>query len=380
MRRPTAHAGVRAAGGMTLVELLVAMVIGLVLLLAVTVAFRSVGTSLGELAKLNTQVESARVALTLLRRDLETAAYWAGHVPEFDNLTVAATPTDVPAARPAPCLAWSAANWNAAHQQAVLGVAAESWGGVPDGCAALLTGAVADSDVLAVRHAEACAQGEPGCAAAPAGSLLLAVNRCASVATPYVLGTNGHDVVQQRDCATAAPRYRYESALYYVRNWTTTAGDGVPALVRSVMGMSGGNPAMQAPEALVDGVQAFHVEWGLDTISRSGAVVAPAEAVNWLKDASGNYTHPTNRGDGMPDGADVSCTIAAPCTVDQMMQAVTATVHLLVRATEPTVGYRDTKQYTLGSLVLGPFNDGFKRHVYSTTVRLNNVSSRRETQ
>jgi type IV pilus assembly protein PilW len=33
----------------------------------------------------------------------------------------------------------------------------------------------------------------------------------------------------------------------------------------------------------------------------------------------------------------------------------------------------------LGTAALGPFNDHYKRHVFSTSVRLTNISGRRET-
>jgi type IV pilus assembly protein PilW len=54
-------------------------------------------------------------------------------------------------------------------------------------------------------------------------------------------------------------------------------------------------------------------------------------------------------------------------------------LYVLTRANLATPGYTDTKTYTLGSTTLGPFSDSFKRHVFSTTVRLINVSGRRET-
>jgi type IV pilus assembly protein PilW len=54
-------------------------------------------------------------------------------------------------------------------------------------------------------------------------------------------------------------------------------------------------------------------------------------------------------------------------------------LHVLVRAENRTSGYTDTKTYNLGSTTLGPFNDGYKRHVFTQTVRLTNISMRRET-
>ena len=54
-------------------------------------------------------------------------------------------------------------------------------------------------------------------------------------------------------------------------------------------------------------------------------------------------------------------------------------IHLLVRNLEPTPGYQSNKTYVVGGETFGPFSDAFQRHVYSTTVRLTNVSARRET-
>ena len=51
----------------------------------------------------------------------------------------------------------------------------------------------------------------------------------------------------------------------------------------------------------------------------------------------------------------------------------------VARSREETQGYVDTKTYELGTAgTAGPFNDGFKRHVYSATIRLPNVAGRRE--
>jgi len=54
-------------------------------------------------------------------------------------------------------------------------------------------------------------------------------------------------------------------------------------------------------------------------------------------------------------------------------------LYVLIRSEQQTLGYQDTKTYTLGSTTLGPFNDGYKRHLFQQTIRLQNVSSRRET-
>jgi len=98
---------------------------------------------------------------------------------------------------------------------------------------------------------------------------------------------------------------------------------------------------------------------------------------NWL-DPLTRQT-PTNRGDGSPDGAFVSCTTAVPCTVGQLSNVTAVKIYVLVRSRDETRGYNDSKTYTLGSTVLGPFNDAFKRHVYVSTIRLPNIAGRRQT-
>ena len=70
---------------------------------------------------------------------------------------------------------------------------------------------------------------------------------------------------------------------------------------------------------------------------------------------------------------------AGGCSVSQLTNVLAARVYVLARSNEATPGYTDTKTYTLGTQTLGPFNDGFKRHVFSTTVRFVNITSRRET-
>jgi len=52
---------------------------------------------------------------------------------------------------------------------------------------------------------------------------------------------------------------------------------------------------------------------------------------------------------------------------------------VLARSTATTPGWTDSKSYQLAGTTYGPFNDQYKRHVFSSSVRLNNVSGRRET-
>ncbi len=54
-------------------------------------------------------------------------------------------------------------------------------------------------------------------------------------------------------------------------------------------------------------------------------------------------------------------------------------ISLLVRNPAETIGYQDAKTYNLGLAgTVGPFGDRYKRHVYSSGVRVINVSGRKE--
>jgi type IV pilus assembly protein PilW len=126
----------------------------------------------------------------------------------------------------------------------------------------------------------------------------------------------------------------------------------------------------------VEGIERFRVELGVDGVSDSGAAVDYTAGIVWSDED--NHHSPTNRGDGTPESF-VHC--GGGCTLAQLINAVSVRVHLLVRATEPTAGYVDGKDYVLGGVTVPAtaLVDNYKRHACSSTVRLYNVSGRRET-
>lgn len=191
----------------------------------------------------------------------------------------------------------------------------------------------------------------------------------------YVLSTAGHEF-RKRNCITVADKRKFISNIYYVRDYAVSIGDGIPTLMRSQFDLAAGTLAHQAAQPLIEGIEGFSVEFGIDSVSDSGGAVVPTAAIVWANPTT--KTSPTNRGDGIPD-AFVRCTDAAPCTAAQLTHVVAVKLYVLARAREASPGYTDTKTYALGSTALGPFGDGFKRHLFSTTVRLNNISGRRET-
>lgn len=397
--------------GLSLVELMVAVTLGLILLAAVTTLFVDTSRTNTEMAKMNAQIENGRFAIQLLENDVVHAGFWGGYVPQFDDLTFAGVPTDVPALQlpvdtvPAPCQDY--ATWNAAYRTKLLGLPMQAYAGVPAGCEAVVTNKLANTDVLLVRHAATCVAGLGGCPAIVANALYFQASRCENeigAATPLVYKFEGaadaagsNFTLKKRGCTgtppaatvgTIAEIRKFTSNIYYIRNYAVTPGDGIPTLMRSEFDLSGGVLGHKTAEPLINGIEGFRVEFGIDNLSDDGTNILtgvhppdPADpdllytkAIKWADPDS--LVSPRNRGDGIPDGAYVHGPVA---NIAQLSHVVSAKLYVLARADKPTPGHTDNKTYRLGSTTLGPFNDAYKRHVFSTTVRLHNISGRRET-
>lgn len=455
-RRPNISA--HRARGLSLIELMIAIAMGMVIVGALLALYLNVTRTNNEMAKMNRQIENGRFAIQLLRNDVEHAGFWGAYVPEFDDLTTVDKPLDPPTALPDPCLAYNAANWTGAHLSNLIGIPVQGDAGT---CA--LGNQQPGTDVLVVRHAMNCVAGVGNCEAETAGKLYFQSSQCEkeisglaqggsvntiildkdapspanpqdyvgllirivdgkgagqsatitaydagsktatidpswTVADPdnssvykfglgYVLGTGGH-VLSKRDCVTPSEKRKFVSNIYYIRDYAVSSGDGIPTLARSKFDLSGGTLAHQSAEALIEGIEGFRVMYGIDSVANKGGAITTAnytQPVSWVNPYQ--KVTPTNRGDGVAEGDYVNATqvvcngatngvLPDPCTAANV---VAVRIFVLARSLERTPGYTDTKTYQLGDLALGPFNDDFKRHVFSTTVRLVNPAGRRDT-
>jgi type IV pilus assembly protein PilW len=334
----------RPAPGFTLVELMVGITLGLLVLAVVSLVFLNVSNNRREIERTGRQIENGRFAMQLLADDLVNAGYFG----EFD-------PRDVglPATKPDPC-STDVADMKNMVMMHVQGFAA---GAANPSCIADVQPGTA---VIAVRRTATCIAGDANCEPAATGQIYLQSSLCnAELANPpvaghYVVAANpGAGVpvytLTQHDCGTSASLRAYVVHVYFVAN-NNNAGDGVPTLKRAELGVNGQFSIVP----LVEGIENLQLEYGLDT-----------------------------NGDGFPDdvskdpGTYAGCA-ADPCYIANWANVMTVRVSLLSRATEQTPGYSDGKTYTLGQVTVGPFNDGFKRHAYTGTVRLNNPAQRRE--
>lgn len=390
----------RRQGGFSLVELMISIVLALLIVTGMGSVYLSVSRTNAEMAKTNDVIENGRIATDLMAEDLAHAGFWGKWAPDFDNFNATTVPTDVPTAIPDPCLAFDAANWTDAFKLNLLGIAVQGLDVAPGTCAALLVNkapnTVIPTDVLVVRRVNNCNPGVGNCEALNTSKVYMQPSNCASeiaASHKFVLDTTGHTLTK-RDCATLESRWKFIQNLYYIRSYAATVGDGIPTLMKSTFDVLAGTPTQASPQAMVEGIEGFAVEWGVDAQGRCyDAAIRPTAVADYTKaptrvdpaSCTANTTHPEfnvvplYRGDGVPDTDFVRCTTVAPCTAAQLMNVVAARIYVLARSREATPGYSDTKIYKLAGTNYGPFNDAYRRHVYQMTVRLNNVAGRRET-
>lgn len=372
--------------GMSLVELMIAMVLSLIVVAALAELFVNMTRSAQEMAKTNSQIENARFAMQYMRNDIVHAGYWGGFLPEFDDLSILGNPGDEPTLVPDPCRDFD--DWDnqldddpfyTNYRNAMLAIPIDVRENMPADCS--LAQKVADTDVLIVRHANTCAVGDASCEAQVAGDLYIQVSNCENDTERYVMDPNTPAFsLRQRDCSAGAEQRKFMQNIYYVRNWSNSMGDGVPSLVRSRLeiGNSGSlDHDEDDAEVLIEGIERLRVELGIDNLSETGEAVDYTQAIDWADDS--NLNSPTNRGDGVPD-VFIHCGTTT-CDESNLPNVVAVKLYILARANEPTLGYVDNRDYFLGDLEVeaSELEDDFKRHVFSTTIRVANVSGRRET-
>lgn len=337
----------KATRGFSLIELMVAVVISVLMLLAILQLFIDVSRTNDEMAKTNVLIENGRFSLQLMQSDVQHAGFWA----ELDNNI------DPPTAIPDACVV---AGWNAAYKTNLIGIPVQAFPDATGLASCGVTGVLASSDVLLVRHANTCVKGAVGCDGGTDTGWHIQVSGCRNVGTedPYVIDKTAFPL-RTKTCsldspvlsADLAPQRKVVSKLYYLAD-----SGGVPTLMRVELV----NGVYAAPQPLIEGVESFRVELGLDTKGKNGLAISAS-----------------NPGDGSADEFK-RCTALTPCVLDDLANVVAVKLYVLVRNTVATPGYTDTKAYQLGSTSIAAANDGFKRHVFATTVRLVNPSGRRE--
>jgi len=316
----------RTQGGLSLVELMIAITLGLLITAGVIAFYLQSKRNFTEDEQIARMQENARVAMDILARDLEMVAFWGGMTDSGATIQIDASLGSSP-------------SWN-------IGIdCGTDWAYVPttalrylaDADAATVSanfpcigtaevyplGATAKTNILAIKHVRGAPTATPA-----AGGVYLRTN-----------GTAGTLYRQPPDSAlptgTGWNDWEYQAHVYYIGR--DADDNALPVLYRKRL-VPGATPTMATEaDGIAEGIEYFRILFGQDT-----------------------------------DNDGVANLYLADPTPAQMQSVVAARIYLLARTATPDQGYTNTKQYFLGDATPLTFNDHFRRRVYSTTVVLRN--------
>lgn len=345
----------RSQLGLTLVEFMVSITIGLLLVAAVATLIASQSSNRAEVDRAGRLIENGRYGIRALADDLQMAGYWG----ELSGVPTAAAL----AAMPDPC-ALDLATLEAASQLHVQGFNAPASAAVP----ACLSNQRAGTDILVVRRADPDSSALETGGAPDMGKLVTnqlyiqtGLNPAATFASIVRFGDTAANAANftllKKDKVTRATIRKMVTRIYYVTDCSVEVGgscagaDGgnpIPTLKMRELTVTGGVAAWSTPVTIAEGIENMQVDYGVDT-----------------------------NADGAPDGDDVNGDLLTPATWGDVMSVK---IHLLARSLERSPEFVDNKTYplgTAGTITPAGADLAYKRHVFVQSVRLVNPSARR---
>ena len=353
--------------GITLVEWMISITIGLVLLAGLTALIAQQSSTQAELEKSSRQIENGRYAMQLLNEDIQMAGYYG----EFSKVS-----TTTPASLD-PC------STNVTVIEDLMAFPVQGYDfpsstTVRPSCIAAANH-VPGTDILVVRRVEPATLTVAQAASAPArGQVYLQSGLTPSglefskkLGTGVDAGGTAVFTLFNKDGATLASLRKFLVHIYFVspcsvmsNGSTCSSSDdgGKPVPTLKMLELSAaGNTTTMTTTALVEGIENMQIDYGIDA---SGATA-----------------------DGSPDGQFVATTAA----VADWANLVALRVHLLARNHESSAGYVDPKTYSMGYnsaaalQTVTPSTDSYgtnvrpyKRRLFSQLIRVVNPSSRRD--
>jgi type IV pilus assembly protein PilW len=318
--------------GMSLVELMVAIAIGMFMVAALVSLFARSSFDRRTLDLTGRQIENGRYALDSLRDEIVMAGYY-GEVSPKEMLTFASAD---------PCTGTLAnMGWDAATSKVPLPIEGGTTLPVSWNCGTL--NRKAGTEYLVIRYALPAST-------TPAGSTSSVVSiqakGCQDGTTAFAVangGTATNFPLTQQDCSTAMPVRELRTRLYFVATCgVCSPNDGIPTL--KVLERRAGT---LSESVVADGVENLSVEYGLDTT-----------------------------GDGVVDSYTTTPTTA------QLKDLVAMRVRVIARTTEQIAGYVDGK--TIGGegglvdFTPATADQAYKRKAFVELVALPNIAGPRE--
>lgn len=316
--------------GLSLIELMISILLGIILSIGiVTIYIESKNNyqAEDEIARIQ---ENGRYTLSLLKRELTLAGFFAGKL-NTDEMTPSAVGTDC-----------TTGNWvlDTSDSVELIDSFSSSFATVNGTTLNCMTASdiEAGTDIVVVKRTAGDftlknGAWNDGLTQADTTQWYLKVAGYGdSLSWVYIDGGNFDSGDVGTD--TEVDYWEYHTNIFYVQNYSVTAGDNIPSLCAERLS---GNAITK--QCLVEGIEDMQIEFGIDTDADGVA--------NWYK--------------------------AAP-TSAEIATAVTARIYLLVRSIDSVAGYTNAKTYSLGDKSVAAKNDGYLRRVFSTTVQMRNAA------
>jgi type IV pilus assembly protein PilW len=331
--------------GLTLVEMMVALVIGLVLVIAMSALFVNSSTSRREVELSSDVIESGRYAIDVLSRELVQTGFY-GSLEEQGLPPLPALPLTESQARAYACSPF--AQWEALLRYYVVGFSSAANVNVDADPTCLPTPRKPGTDAVFIQRSSTCNSVE--CGPEDPALAYLQVSDCGeeynTAGTKIVLKKGGDAafVLKTKACAAAvAERRQLVRRIYYVS----------PADVLSYIELRPDDANPPVPVAVVENIEQMQISYGFDTKPGDGSGTADCFA---------------SKPDlcGLPEGA--------------WYEAVGMRIWLVARSSTPSKNTADAISFTLDdtTLNIASANRNLKRRVYSTFISFVTPKARRE--
>lgn len=308
---------------MSLVELMVAMVIGLFLTAGVFTMFSMSSSNVTTTSQFNQLQENGRIALAIMERDISQLGFM-GDITGTDFI-VGSNTQILSGAVPNDCVGGGVNNATLpralpSHFRRLWGYEQGANGVMPFTC---LTGVRDATDVLQIKRFIGPSTTTP------------------TDASRFYVGTTASQAIfftgnQVTPVLTNGRFWEFQHHIYFIRN----DGD-IPVLRRRTLTVVNG---MANEDQLVEGIENLRVLYGFDS-----------------------------DGDSTPDRYLPASAVTTMMWDNELFQRLVAVkVFVLVRAIQADRTYTNEAQYLLGDKTIGPLKDNYRRKVMSMTIMLEN--------
>ena len=317
--------------GFTLLETFIALAIGVFMFAGVISAYSAMRSTSSETLAIGDIQETARMAMNLLKRDIEKAGFWGADL-DFnleDSLTtnpvafasdcIGDGPTDNN--RSFPVLA---SDYPFRYLWLKTATQTNEMGCIQD--------SKAGSDILQLKRAVG---------ARVASTADFRVNRYYLISSDVESGLVAGNAAVFPDIENSQ-NWMYQHIVYYV---STAAGGTALRRKRLIIG-GDGQPSIDT-SSLIDGIERIHFQLGVDTTGdqQVDVYLAPAQVTQAIWDQSANA------------------------------RIMAVKIFVLARASQPDKRYTNNNRYQLGNVVVNGGGDNYRRILLTSTVRVENAAT-----